>query len=105
MQVCLQRSNQEQAYSALRQPLWDRHLASVQPLHGDGDIGGGAQIVSAIAADTAARLLAARFAASSASGATELTREIAAQAAVASALVSSPCQYHTLGVRSQVPYT
>ena len=58
----------------------------MQPLHGD-DAVAGAQMVSAIATDTAARLLAARFASSTAIGATELAQEVAAEAEADPALV------------------
>ena len=57
-----------------------RHLASVQPLreeHAAANGGDGGVLVSAIAADTAARLLAARFASSAACGAAELAGEVA----------------------------
>lgn len=52
-----------------------RHLALVQPLHGD-DYGGGAT-VSAIAADTAARLLGARFGQAASHGIQQLVEQVA----------------------------
>ena len=57
-----------------------RHLASVQPLREEDAAANGANgslIVSAIAADTVARLLASRFASSGACGAAELAQEVA----------------------------
>jgi len=54
-----------------------RHLASVQPLREEDAAANGGLMVSAIAADTAARLLAARFASSAARGAAELAHEVA----------------------------
>ena len=59
-----------------------RHLASVQPLHEDTLLASDATVtVSAVAAETAARLLATRFASSTACGAAQLTQEVAAASA------------------------
>ncbi len=67
-----------------------RHLASVQPLREEdaaANGAGGGLMVSAIAADTAVRLLAARFATSAACGAAEIAHEVADASTADPALV------------------